>query len=789
VNVTALERIRCGRRANGYCCVVFEFSVSYRTIYNRFRPDPDEGGDGILVRDQSTHALASGFEHTNQVAVPSGSHLGGPRHTLHFFCGIYILCNLIFLVSCGLGGPPLVNPPIFNPPSGRYASALSVTLSDSIPDAAFYYTTDGTTPTINSTLYTGAISVTSSETIQAIGVIQGYASSAVSVATYNLLPVTATPVFSLAPVTYSSAQSVTISDATSGAAIYYTTDGTTPNLSSPQYAAPITVSSSTTIKAIAVASGYNVSPVAIASYTISLNMTATPSFGTPIDLATTESISISDATPNAIIYYTIDGTTPTTGSAQYSSAISITTTTTIKAIAQAPGDLVSAVATDTFGFIASGVWTWMNGSGGSEPWRGPFNAALDDSPQAPGVRTGSVSGSDISGNFLLFGGEGIDDTNTFGWFNELWRYDPGNNQWTMLTGSLGGYAAPVYGPQGQPGSQITPGAMLDGTGCSDSRGNFWVFGGGGTASGYSAGNLNNLWKFDSVTGEWAWMSGSQTSYPATVYGTQHSPAPGNAPGGRYGSVSWTDSNNNLWIFGGMEDNATVTLEHFLNELWEFHANTMEWSWEGGSKDASGIFVSQGSPSRTAFPGARFYPLAWNDSSGNLWLFGGEGMDGQGQVSLLNDLWEFNPLTGEWTWVSGSATGDQVAVYGTRGVPSRNNMPSGIADGLAWVDSAGNFWIFGGNAGDTTQSLVPGTDIVWQFNPRTAEWTWVNGTPTGNPQVNYGLLGIANTTNTPGNRWVAGYWIDHSGDMWFFGGLGEDSNNLEYYYQDLWRYQP
>ena len=63
------------------------------------------------------------------------------------------------------------------------------------------------------------------------------------------------PTFSPAAGTYKSAQRVTISDTTTGAAIYYTTNGTTPTTNSAQYTAPITVSSTETIKAIAIATG------------------------------------------------------------------------------------------------------------------------------------------------------------------------------------------------------------------------------------------------------------------------------------------------------------------------------------------------------------------------------------------------------------------------------------------------------------------------------------------------------------------------------------------------------
>lgn len=94
----------------------------------------------------------------------------------------------------------------------------------------------------------------------------------------NAVPQAATPTFLPIAGTYTSAQSVTISDATSGATIYYTTNGATPTTGSTVYSSssPIAVSSSETIEAIATASGYSNSAVASASYVINL-----PGFGPP----------------------------------------------------------------------------------------------------------------------------------------------------------------------------------------------------------------------------------------------------------------------------------------------------------------------------------------------------------------------------------------------------------------------------------------------------------------------------------------------------------------------------
>ena len=234
-----------------------------------------------------------------------------------------------------------------------------MTISDATAGATIYYTTDGTTPTTASTQYADPITVNSTETLEAIAAVPGDPNSAVASAAYTITPqstpptTVSTPTFTPPAGAYTSAQSVTISDATSGATIYYTTDGTTPTTSSAVYAGPITVSATETLESIAVDADDTNSAVASAAYTITSALSpptvSTPTFTPPAGTYTSaQTVTLSDATGGTTIYYTTDGTTPTTSSTPYTGPITVSATETLEAIAAVTSGNSSAVASAAY---------------------------------------------------------------------------------------------------------------------------------------------------------------------------------------------------------------------------------------------------------------------------------------------------------------------------------------------------------------------------------------------------------------------------------------------------------
>lgn len=209
----------------------------------------------------------------------------------------------------------------------------NVSITTTTPGATIYYTTDGTTPTTSSTLYTGASEDLGGKPIKAIAVKDNMINSDVGEGTVDIK--CATPVISFNNIT----SMVTITCGTEGSTLHYTIDNSEPTATSTAYSAPFAVTSATTVKAIATHA--NLDPSVVAELVI-------PQVATPtIQNDGSNAVSITTTTVGATIYYTTDGTTPTTSSAIYSEPLTENISgVTIKAIAVKEGMITSAVGSN-----------------------------------------------------------------------------------------------------------------------------------------------------------------------------------------------------------------------------------------------------------------------------------------------------------------------------------------------------------------------------------------------------------------------------------------------------------
>lgn len=232
--------------------------------------------------------------------------------------------------------------PTIDPDGGSYDNGCSVMLSTSSPGAYVMYSVDGSSPSID---YSMPFTIAETNTVRAVSCRYGWTNSVETNASFTIILPTATPYFNPTSGTYSVSKTVWIHSNTTNATIYYTTDGSTPTIASMLYSKPLTISSSMTLKAIAVATGYLTSAVATAAYVF---VCAAPkislSSGTYVGAPTT---TISSTTTDATIYYTTDGTDPSSTSNVYLSKLTIANSEMLKAIAIESGwtssSIVSAV--------------------------------------------------------------------------------------------------------------------------------------------------------------------------------------------------------------------------------------------------------------------------------------------------------------------------------------------------------------------------------------------------------------------------------------------------------------
>jgi hypothetical protein len=380
----------------------------------------------------------------------------------------------------------------------------------------------------------------------------------------------------------------------------------------------------------------------------------------------------------------------------------------------------------------AGEWTWVGGgdvSGGKGIY--PATVGTSGATYIPGARDSSVSWTDSSGNFWLFGGHGYDSTKTAGNLNDLWEYSatgPNAGEWTWVSGSNLVNQSGIYPTtMGTSTTTSVPGARYNPVSWVDKNGNFWLFGGYGYDSTGAVDYLNDLWEYNTTganAGQWTWVGGSNGVDQDGVYGSKGvgELSPATFPGSRYLATSWTDSNGNLWLFGGFgyDSVEAVGRTAVLGDLWEYNLGTGIWTWVGGSEYASmqGAYGTLGTPASTNIPGSRKGAVAWTDSLGNLWLFGGVGIDSTNTSGQLNDLWEYtpnfsNPTAGEWTWESGAETAGQLGCYEIVPETCPAILPGSRGGSASWIDSSGNLWLFGGNG---PLSGIGAFGDLWKYVP-------------------------------------------------------------------------
>ena len=434
------------------------------------------------------------------------------------------------------------------------------------------------------------------------------------------------------------------------------------------------------------------------------------------------------------------------------------------------------------------AYIWLNGgSNGMEA--GVYGTlGVKTATNMPGARGYGMSWMNTSNNTLWhFGGAGYDSSSTWGYLNDLWKYDESSNQWVWMSGSNLNGQKGIYGTKGVSTSITVPGARYSGVQWIDSVGNLWLLGGIGYDSAGSTGYLNDLWVYNLGSKQWKWVNGANVISQNGVYGTKGVFSQTNTPGSRNYAISWVDSFGKFWLFGGFGYDS-VGATGYLNDLWAYDPLSNQWAWINGANIIAqkGIYGTQGVSSAINIPGSRDSEVVFVDSNQKVWIFGGYGYDSVGNRGYLNDLWQYSPATNQWMWVNGANIINQRGVYGAQGVSSATNVPGGRYGSSSWIDSLNNLWLVSGYGYASVGSSGYLNDL-WEYNTTANQWVWVNGSNALNPLGVWGNKGTLSILNALSGRFGSVFWLSTNGNFWIFGGYGYNSNGTISYLSDMWKH--
>jgi len=384
-----------------------------------------------------------------------------------------------------------------------------------------------------------------------------------------------------------------------------------------------------------------------------------------------------------------------------------------------------------------GTWTWMKGE-----------ATCPAVASEPSCMYAKPFWTDTAGNFWVYA------------YSDLWKYDPVVNTWSFMTGIYGDTLR-IQSPMGVFNAQNSPGIRSIGTITWTTPDNLlWMYGGGGALENAS------LWKYSPALNEWAWMG----TFMSLNYGIKGVPDTANSPGSRAESnTAWVDSLGNLWLFGGQ------TILGCGNDMWKYDVGTGIWTWMSGSNinEDMGSYGTMGVPSINNYPSSRWTNFFWKDDAGHFWIGLGRSFSGASHT----DIWKFNPVSLEWTWMRGASnTTKDCPTLATCEINSANHPGRRFENRSTWKVSDRFILTY---ASETCFPNSSSFNDLWAYLPLQNNWVKLADYPVAG---HYGTKGVPSSLDYPAWRTGAASFKDKNNNCWVYSGRGTKIGNT------LWRYE-
>eukprot|EP01043_Picozoa_sp_COSAG02_P043210 COSAG02_NODE_3744_length_6297_cov_479.881091_1_plen_1953_part_10 len=398
-----------------------------------------------------------------------------------------------------------------------------------------------------------------------------------------------------------------------------------------------------------------------------------------------------------------------------------------------------------FSVTTSGVWFFASET--SVDAYGLYPGTISSAaPQffRPGSRVHHAAARLDSGVYM-FGGEGFERNGERRLSNEMWKIDD-NTVWSYV----GGGQADTDRP-----SSEWP-AARKGHCLHSFNDAIILFGGQVIAETFTT--TADVWQWSDT---WSLLGSSGASWPA----------------GRSLFASWATpesvSTANLWVFGGLGNDLDI-----LNDLWQY--SSTEWTQFGGERDPLPEYGTRGESTGIVWPGGRWGAASWVGDQGMM-MFGGEGIDSNGLVGHLADLWQYDQTM--WCWLGGPVDSNQLGSYDTD-----DSWPGSRSFVSVWEDNAA-VYLFGGEyACAESESGKCFSNDLWRFDIVDNTFAWTAGSRSANSFGTYTYERTADEDSWLSSRSGAVVWKDGT-ETHLFGGEGYVTTGANGILMDTWVFSP
>ena len=463
------------------------------------------------------------------------------------------------------------------------------------------------------------------------------------------------------------------------------------------------------------------------------------------------------------------------------------------------------------------------------PWLGPQQPNIQpvfgtlgssSADNTPGGRIGYLTTTDAQGRIWLYGGYVINERGSkmneeelaFNYQANLWCFHPDTKCWERVNGGTNSDSIyQFYESLGEDNPANSPGDyggyFYNACFFTDNEGHLYLF--------PTESPEKSLWRYTIANHQWACLL-NEAKIDNDSLVQPEAKDPENPLNIQWGSACAIDSKGDFWFFGGFGI-ASTDRKATIAVLWRFSNRDHSWHRIGMSSSSPGTHGQKGEESTNFWPPPREFCKLWADTSGHLWMFGGQQrvppprkaeyriVDGTKRlfrscfgsesirIGLYSDLWRYDIASSQWAWMGGKTRPDFEPIELSQQKPSEfspQNWPDDFRGARLTTTAAGDVYFL------QPSLLAPSQagrfcNLLWQYSAKLGEWEWHTIASNAAEQVQPQTNNEADLRNSLSLRFAMALGLLPDGTLYAFGGnayLPEGNLNRYAFFADLYTFK-